>query len=158
MYNPSPKDVAFVDVPDRNFLRIDGAGSPNAPDYMTAIQTRFPVAYAIKFLVQKDKAVEYDVLPLEGLYWVDDMTKFSMEQKDQWQWKAMIMQPKYIIEADFKVELEHLENKKLPAFDKMRYECFREGKAAQIIVIEPFSFEGGYIQKIHASIKSSDNE
>jgi hypothetical protein len=34
LYNPSVKEVVVVDVPDMQFLMIDGAGNPNtSPDY-----------------------------------------------------------------------------------------------------------------------------
>jgi len=61
---------------------------------MAAIETLFPVAHALKFMVKKNKGIDYGVLPLEGLWWVDDMTQFSVDRKDEWKWTDMIMQPK----------------------------------------------------------------
>jgi len=121
---------------------------------MAAIETLFPLAYTLKFMVKKAKGIDYGVLPLEGLWWVDDMTPFSLDRKDEWKWKAMIMQPKYVTEADVKIAVEQVKKKKnLPALGKVRFECFHEGKAAQIMHIGPYSAEAPKIQKIHAAIK-----
>lgn len=157
-YNPSAKEVSIVDVPDMNFLVIDGEGSPSSSKYMEAIQTLFPLAYALKFIIKKGRGIDYGVMPLEGLWWMDDMTQFSTDHKGEWKWTAMIIQPKYVTEADYKAAIEQVGKKKLPALDKVRFECFHEGKAAQIMHIGPFSAEGPNVQKIHAAIKASGHQ
>jgi hypothetical protein len=158
LYNPSAKEVTIVEVPDMNFLMINGEGAPASQQYIEAVQTLFPLAYALKFMVKKGRGVDYAVMPLEGLWWMDDMAQFSVERKDEWKWTAMIMQPKYVTEADFKAAVEQVRKKKLPALDKVRFECFHEGKAAQIMHIGPFSAEAANIQRIHAAIKTSGHE
>jgi hypothetical protein len=159
LYNPSAKEVSIVDVPDMTFLLIDGEGSPSSPQYVESIQTLYPVAYTLKFMVKKEKSVDYGVLPLEGLWWMNDMTQFSTERKDEWKWTSMIMQPKCVTEADFKAAVEQVRKKKaLSALDKVRFECFHEGKAAQIMHIGPYSAEAANIQKIHAAIKVSGHQ
>jgi hypothetical protein len=93
------------------------------------------------------------------LWWMDDMTQFSAERKDEWKWTAMIMQPKYVTEADVKEAIEQVRKKKNPpALPKLRFECFHEGKAAQIMYFGPYAGEGAIIQKIHQQIKSSGHE
>ena len=109
-------------------------------------------------MVKKGKGVDYGVMPLEGLWWMDDMTQFSTDRKDEWKWTAMIMQPKYVTEADFKAALEQVKKKNLPAISKLRFECFHEGKAAQIMHIGPFSTEAENMQKIHTAIKASGHQ
>jgi hypothetical protein len=158
LYNPSAKEVSIVDVPDMNFLVIDGEGSPASQAYMDAVQTLFPLAYALKFIVKKAKGIDYGVLPLEGLWWMDDMTQFSVNRKDEWRWTAMIMQPKYVTQTDFETALVQVKKKNLPAIGKVRFECVHEGKAAQIMHIGPFAAEAANIQKIHAAIKNSGHE
>jgi hypothetical protein len=96
LYNPSSKDVSVVDVPATGFLMIDGEGAPASPQYIQAVEALFTVSYAVKFMVKKQKGVDYAVMPLEGLWWMDDMTQFSVERKDEWKWTSMIMQPKYV--------------------------------------------------------------
>ncbi len=74
LYQPSAKDVAVVDVPAMNLLMIDGAGDPNhSKAYAEGIEALFAVSYTIKFMVKRGPlAVDYGVMPLEGLWWADD--------------------------------------------------------------------------------------
>jgi hypothetical protein len=153
LYNPSSKIVVVVDVPAMNFLMIDGEGDPISLQYAAAIEALFGVSYALKFIIKKGKGVDYSVMPLESLWWVDDMTKFSADRKDEWKWTAMIMQPKYITADDVNLVVEQLKKKKkLPALPKVRFESFKEGPTAQIMYVGPFSAEGPTIAKIHAYI------
>ena len=139
-----------------NFLLVNGEGAPTSPQYSEAIEALFSVSYTLKFMVKKSKGIDYAVMPLEGLWWVDDMTKFSADRKDEWKWTAMIMQPKYVTADDVKVAVEQVKKKKNPAaLPKVRFESFKEGPAAQIMYIGPFSAEGPTIAKIHAYIQNS---
>jgi hypothetical protein len=107
-------------------------------------------------MVKKEKGVDYAVMPLEGLWWVDDMAKFSANRKDEWKWTAMIMQPKYVSSDDFALAVEQTKKKKNPAaLPKVRFESFKEGPAAQIMYVGSFSAEGPTITKIHAFIQNS---
>jgi hypothetical protein len=66
-YNPTVKDVTLVDVPEMNFMMIDGKGAPESPQFSLSIQALYPVAYTIKF-VKKADGRDYGVMPLEGLF------------------------------------------------------------------------------------------
>lgn len=155
LYNPSSKQVTAVEVPAMNFLMIDGEGDPASPQYRASIEALFGVSYALKFLVKKGKGVDYAVMPLEGLWWVDDMAKYSVERKDEWKWTSMVMQPKYVSADDVDLAIEHVKKKKnLVALPKLRFESFHEGTAAQIMHVGPYSAEGPNVAKIHAFILS----
>ncbi len=160
LYNPSAKKVEIVDVPMMKFLLIDGAGDPNtAQEYKDAVEALFAVSYALKFMVKKEKGVDYGVLPLEGLWWTDDMAQFSMENKDAWKWTSMIMQPEYVTEDLVSKALEQVEKKKNPpALPKIRFESFHEGLSAQIMHIGPYSAEGPTIDRLHSFIKENGYE
>lgn len=156
LYNPSPKEVVEVDIPKLNFLMIDGQGDPNTSEsYQNAIEALFSVSYTLKFMIKKgEDAVDYTVMPLEGLWWADDMSQFTPENKDVWLWTAMIMQPEYVTKQLFEeAKAQAAKKKDLPALPLMRFEAFEEGQAAQIMHIGPYSEEGPTIDKIHNSIK-----
>jgi len=156
LYSPSVKEISVADVPAMNFLLVHGEGAPASPQYVEAVESLFSVAYTLKFMVKKTRGVDYGVMPLEGLWWMDDMTKFSVDRKDEWEWTAMIMQPKYVTAEDFKTAVEQVRKKKNPsALLKVRFESFKEGTAAQIMYIGSFSDEGPTIQKIHVYIQNS---
>ncbi len=158
LYSSSAREVAIVDVPKMSFLSIDGAGDPNtSQEYQEAVETLFSVSYAIKFIVKKSsEAIDYAVMPLEGLWWVDDMSKFSIKNKNAWQWTAMIMQPDFVSEELVKKATDQAgKKKKLPALAKLRFQSFHEGLSAQIMHIGPYAEEPPTIEKLHGFIESN---
>ena len=50
---------------------------------------------------------------------------------------------------------EVMKKKELAALSQVRFECYQEGKAAQIMHIGPFSEEGPTIAKVHEFIEQS---
>lgn len=158
LYQPSSKEVQIVDVPPMNFIMIDGEGDPNtAKDYQDALESLFAVSYAIKFMIKRGSTqIDYGVLPLEGLWWSDNMSDFTSGNKDKWKWTSMIMQPEYVTVEIFKEAIEQVRKKKNPvAIQKLRFEKYDEGKAAQIMHIGQFSEEGPTIEKIHNFIRDN---
>jgi len=161
LYRPSAKKVEFVDVPKMNFLMIDGEGDPNTSQtFQDAIDVLYPLSYALKFMVKKgDIEVDYGVLPLEGLWWTDDMSSFSVENKSDWKWTLMIMQPELITKNMVKEAIETVKIKKNPvSLPLVRFESFDEGNASQIMHIGPFSEEGPTVEKVHNFIEEQGHK
>lgn len=156
-YRPSPNQVAVVDVPAMNFLMVDGKGAPLGPEFQQAVETLYPVAYTLKFMIKKGSVgVDYSVLPLEGLWWADDMEDFVKRIKDRWKWTLMIMQPDLISADAVKEAVSQVKAKKNPpALEKLRFERFDEGKAAQIMHIGSFDNEGPTVEKVHRCIEDA---
>jgi len=151
-YQPNKNEVVNIEVPEMQFLMIDGIGSPgDSQEYMDALAVLYPVAFKTKFL-SKSKGKDYVVPPLEGLWWADNMADFTEGKRNKWKWTMMIMQPDWItqdmineaivITKEKKPELSNL----LP---KLRLEKYKEGKVAQIMHIGPYSEEGATVQKVH---------
>jgi hypothetical protein len=155
LYNPSVKEINFVGVPAMNFVMIDGSGDPNtSQEYRDAIEALYSISYTLKFTIRKAQGIDYGVMPLEGLWWTDDMSLFSPANKDIWKWTAMIMQLEHVTRDLFQTALEQVAKKKdLPALSKARFQSFQEGRSAQIMFIGPYSAEGPTIEKIHEFIK-----
>ena len=157
LYKPSAKEVEIVKVPQMNFLMIDGDGGPNHPTFQNAIEVLFPLSYTLKFMIKKsDIGIDYGVLPLEGLWWADDMSSFIKDKKDDWKWTLMIMQPELITNEMVVEAVNQVRVKKNPtSLPLVRFESINEGKVAQIMHIGPFSEEGPTVQKLHSFIKDS---
>lgn len=158
LYRPSTKKVEIVEVPQMSFLMVDGEGDPNtAQSFSDAIEALYPVSYTLKFMIKKGEiGIDYGVLPLEALWWSDDMSSFITGNKDAWKWTLMIMQPDFITQIMVKEAMEEVKKKKNPAsLPLVRFETFKEGKAAQIMHIGPFSEEGPTIEKVHAFIEGN---
>lgn len=156
LYNAKASRVVTVDVPELNFLQIDGEGDPNSSTaYKNAVEALFSLSYALKFAIKKGPlAIDYGVMPLEGLWWADDMEQFEQTPKSEWKWTAMIMQPEMVTETLVQEVSEVVRKKKdLPALEQLRFEAYKEGRAAQILHVGPFSEEGPTIQKAHEYIR-----
>ena len=160
LYRSSAKKVEVVEVPKMNFLMIDGDGGPNHPTFQNAIEVLFPLSYTLKFMIKKsDIGIDYGVLPLEGLWWADDMSSFIKDKKDDWKWTLMIMQPELVKKGMVVKAIEEVRKKKNPvALPLVRFESFSEGKVAQIMHIGPFSEEGPTVEKLHALIGDSGSQ
>lgn len=156
LYQPSAKEAVQVDVPAMNYLMIDGMGDPNTSQaYSNAVEALFTLSYTLKFMVKKSAlAIDYGVMPLEGLWWADDMSVFLGQDKSDWKWTMMIMQPDFITQEMVNDAIADVKKKKKnPAsLSSVRFEAFTEGKCAQILHIGPFSEEGPTIEKLHAYI------
>lgn len=157
LYQPSAKEVVQVDVPTTNFLMVDGEGDPNASQaYSDAIEVLYAVSYAIKFMIKKGTLpIDYGVMPLEGLWWADDMSSFTTADKSSWKWTMMIAQPTFVTRENIELAIAEVKKKKNPAaISKIRLESFSEGKCAQIMHIGPFTEEGPTVDKVHQFIDS----
>ncbi len=140
---------------------IDGQGDPNTSQtFQDAVAALYPLAYTLKFMIKKGEiGVDYGVLPLEGLWWSDDMTSFSVEKKEDWQWTLMIMQPEYITEEMVATAKEEVGRKKNPpALPLVRFASFQEGRAAQTLHVGPFTEEGPTVAKVHHFIEETGEQ
>lgn len=155
LYQPSAKEVVQVEVPTFQFLMVDGEGDPNtSQEYAQAVEALFSVSYTAKFMVKKGpQGIDYAVMPLEGLWWADDMSVFIANDKSRWKWTMMIMQPHFVATEVIQAAISEVKRKKaLPAVGKLRLEAFSEGNCAQVLHIGPFSEEGPTIERLHSFI------
>jgi hypothetical protein len=143
LYNPPADDACIVTVPPLMFLMIDGHGDPNTEqEFVDAVAALYAVAYAAKSILKKgDVALDYSVMPLEGLWWADDMDHFLTGDKGNWHWTLMIMQPEAVTPAIFAAARERAMMKKLPAIADVRLERVYEGLCAQIMHRGPYAIE-----------------
>ncbi|WP_076005083.1 GyrI-like domain-containing protein [Dehalogenimonas formicexedens] len=156
LYNPPVGKAVFVEVPEFSYLMVDGRGLPDGPDAIAAIEALYSVAYALKFSVKKEQAIDFSVMPLEGLWWSNNMDDFVHTNKAGWLWTYMIMQPEFITHALVEKVIDEVRKKKNPpALGKVRFASLAEGMSAQIMHIGPYSEEGPNIEKIHRLIKES---
>lgn len=152
LYQPSAKEVARVEVPTFRFLMIDGEGDPNtSKHYAGAVEALFSVSYTAKFMVKKGAAgIDYAVMPLEGLWWSDDMSAFITNDRSKWKWTMMIMQPDFVEAEVVHESIAAVKRKKaLSAVGELRLEDFTEGSCAQTLHVGPFSEEGPTIRRVH---------
>jgi hypothetical protein len=158
LYAPSAKDVSEVVVPAMAFLMVDGEGDPNtSKGYADAIEALYALAYTIKFSVKKGPlATDYPVMPLEGLWWAEDMSSFADGDRGAWKWTMMIMQPEIVTADMLAAAVTEVAGKKNPvALPLVRFERYDEGLSAQLMHIGPYSAEETNIRRVHDYIAAS---
>ncbi|MCX6143907.1 MAG: GyrI-like domain-containing protein [Ignavibacteriales bacterium] len=155
LYQPSASEVELVRVPKFNYLMIDGEGDPNnSQSFQEAVQALYTVAYTLKFMIKKEKSVDYPVMALDGLWWMDDMSQFSMENRGAWRWTLMILQPAVVTKSAFVKALKQAKEKKgFAALSKIRLEPYTEGLSVQIMHVGPYAEEAPTIQNLHAAAR-----
>jgi hypothetical protein len=155
-YGPKAGKIVEVELPAMNFLMVDGEGDPNTGDqFGPAVEALYALSYAVKFMIKKgEQQLDYGVMPLEGLWWADDMSKFSVDDKSSWKWTAMIMQPEPVTAGLVGEATAQVRKKKNPAaLNLVRYMPFTEGRAVQTLHIGPFENEGPTIEAVHRHIQ-----
>lgn len=154
LYAPRKGTMTIVEVPEMKMLCIDGEGNPNtAESFSQAAEALYSMSYTLKFQM-KAEGFDYVVMPLEGLWFADDMAAFSEEKKEDWKWTLMVRQPDHVSEEQIEAIREIVRKKKNPlALDQVRFESFDEGKSAQVLYFGSYSDETQTIRDLHAFIE-----
>ncbi|MGV8849197.1 MAG: GyrI-like domain-containing protein [Propionibacteriaceae bacterium] len=141
----------ILEVPDLTYLMIDGAGAPSSPAFADAIDTLYPVAYALKFASKRTLGRDYVVPPLEGLWWADDMDSFtSARDKSRWSWTLMILVPEWVTQDMYEGAVAQVATKKPPArLGDVRFEQLSEGRCVQTLHLGSFDAEASVLATMH---------
>ncbi|NLN16796.1 MAG: hypothetical protein GX182_05695 [Firmicutes bacterium] len=147
----APKTPVEVDVPEMSFLMVDGKGDPNSSEeFQTAIKALYGLSYTLRAMVKG--TLDYVVMPLEGLWWAEDMAAFTEGKRTDWRWTLMIMQPEVITQEMVEEAMAKVAKKGTLVPASTRLERFHEGLAAQVMHIGPYSAEGPAIAALHEFI------
>ncbi|MDP1731504.1 MAG: GyrI-like domain-containing protein [Devosia sp.] len=150
LYTPSTEDFTLVDVPTMRFVKVDGQGDPNkAEGYQQGLNWIYSVSYALKFASKAELGKDYAVMPLETLWWADDMADFTARKKDDWRWTQMVMTPAFVSEKMYEAAVEKTRKKLGDPPASLRFEPYREGLAAQILHIGSYDDEAPTIKRLH---------
>lgn len=150
LYLPAAGDFSLVDVPEMQFLRVDGMGDPNrSQTYAEAVSWLYATAYPIKFISKNELAKDYTVPPLEGLWWAEDLSVFAGGDREMWQWTMMLMQPDWITSDMFRAGLATATRKMGEAPESLRFESFHEGLSVQILHVGSYADEAPTIARLH---------
>ena len=142
----------IVDVQPLRYLMADGHGDPNTSElYGDVVSAIFGVAYKLKFFSKVELDRDYVVMPLEGLWWADDMATFTTQRdKSRWSWTMMSLVPDWI-------EPEHVDRAREvarqkggpPAIDALRFEELAEGRCVQTLHIGSYDDEAPVLDEMH---------
>jgi hypothetical protein len=153
LYLPSAKECVLVQVPEMQFVMVDGRIEPglmpgDSPAFAAAIGALYGVSYTLKFMSKKsvDSPIDYTMMAMEGL-WTTPTGGADYASSGDWQWTLMMMQPNHITLGMFREAVENLRAKRAKQgtaaepLDLLRLERFEEGLCVQVMHIGPYADE-----------------
>jgi hypothetical protein len=154
-YTAKAGKIDLIDVPSIRYLAVDAEGDPNTSDsFHQAIGSLYPLAYTLKFASKLDLDLDYAVMPLEALWWADDMDSFAVSQdKGAWHSTVLMMIPEWITPERVDSAKEKVASKvSAEQIERIRVLDLVEGKSAQTLYIGSYDAEGPTIEAMHAFI------
>jgi len=142
----------ILDVPDQQYLMVDGHGDPNtSPAFTGAVEALYPIAYTLKFASKRDLGRDYVVPPLEGLWWAQDMASFTAARdKARWDWTLMLLVPEWIGPELVTAATEQVRAKSSPErLGDVRLESLSEGRCVQTLHVGSFDDEAPVLARLH---------
>jgi len=153
-YTASAAKPSILTVPPLGALMIDGQGDPSGKPYEETIGKLYGVAFTLKFMFKKDRAIDYPVMALEGLWWADDIGDFRAGRRENWKWTMFTVLPDVVTKKDVAQAIELVREKaKFPSLPEFRLERFAEGLSAQILHVGPYSAEKPTIERLHRFVE-----
>lgn len=153
-YRAKHNEFRVFEMPKVKYLMVDGHGDPNtSQEFKDAISALYPIAYKIKFASKIDLGKDFVVMPLEGLWWAEDMTTFTTARdKSKWDFTLMIMQPDWVTEEMFEAAVAKVSKKDpIQYLEKVRFESLDEGTCVQTLHIGSFDDETAILDEMHHS-------
>jgi hypothetical protein len=145
LYMPSCDQFTLVDVPEINYIAIDGEGNPESDAFQGAMKWVYSCVHIIKPLAKEKMGKKFVEPPLECLFWADNEKDFIAGNKDKWKWRVMVVViPEWVSQQAFQDAVKKAEKKLGSAPKTMRYQEIHEGKSVQIMHVGDY----GKIQSV----------
>jgi hypothetical protein len=146
----------LVEVPALQYLMVDGHGEPGGSRaFRDAVDALLTVAGGLKSRIRKLDAIDYEVMPLEGLWWIPNARVWDFGDKSDWDWTLMVMQPELVSARLVTEVVEDVRSrrKRIPALDALRFDVFQEGRAAQVLHRGSWSKERVALERLYGFIR-----
>lgn len=151
-YTASCGRFSIVKVAALKYLLVDGHGDPNTSQaYADALTSLYPLAYKLKFLSKAGLGHDYVVMPLEALWWSEDMASFTSERdKSRWDWTLTDMVPERITQEHLDTAWEAVARKGgAPALQEVRLERYEEGLSVQTLHMGSYDDDAPVLDAMH---------
>lgn len=151
-----PKKPGIIDIPEINYIAIQGKGDPNEPDgeYKNAMGLLYGIAFTLKMSYKGEHKIDgyfpYVVPPLEGLWYQDGSDDdIDYSRKQDLRWVSMIRLPEFVTRDEFDWAVREATERKKTDFSKVEFFVYREGLCAQCMHVGSYDAEPATLQKIH---------
>ena len=156
LYRATTRRIDEVDVPAMKFLMVDGScqGS-NYDEFRSGIEGLFALSQAMKTAIARTHiGFEYAVMPLECLWWVRGTGEYTPDNREEWKWILMMVQPNYVTSALAREVLGAMDRStSLPGISKVRYGVFTEGLSVQTLHNGPRAEKWTTMNRLRAFIE-----
>lgn len=142
-----PKKPTLVDIPEMNFIAVNGTGDPNDPngEYKAALGLLYAIAFTIKMSYKGTHQIEgyfsYVVPPLEGLWQQNGSTAIDYTKKENFIWTSMIRLPEFVTKEEFDWAVCEATQKKKTDFSKVYFFTYQEGLCVQCMHVGSYDTE-----------------
>lgn len=172
-YDASSKRIDVVDVPEFNFIMIDGTGNPHVEEFKLKSEALYILSKAIKDYLRETHDLLYLISPLEGLWDTYDNSQFDVTRKQMIDFTLMIAQPKILDETTFENIKEKIAEKKdNPYIVDVYLKKMTEGRCVQMLhkgaynteinttkqIMEYITIQGMKLSGLHHEIYLNDPE
>lgn len=134
------------------YLTISGKGSPGGENFVERSQALTLVAQGVR-LVRKATGQDFEIYDIEALLWGKRRgSDFSIEPRDQWNWKLLVRMPRFVRETDrVGVVLVLIEKGKDAALlNDVKLEDIKEGLCVQMLHKGPYEKAGETLAQMRA--------
>jgi hypothetical protein len=149
LYLPSADEFVLVDVPDLQFVMIDGEGNPSGEAFAQASRWLFSAIYPIKRVAKERMGKRFVEPPLEALWWADDINDFISGNRDRLKWRLMIVTADWVDKDMFDQAVGKASERLGESPSSLRLERFTEGMSVQIMHVGPNSEEVATLIRLH---------
>jgi len=153
LYAPSARYISTVDVPELNFLMIDGVIEAEqtlktSETFQEALNVLSGISFTLKFMskLNRKNPIDYNIMPMEALWEIYDES--DLINRSGWKWTLMTMKPEHITDEMVNSAVESLRKKQgeVPTLGLVRSANFNEGLSIQIMHVgsqelAPMTFE-----------------
>jgi hypothetical protein len=137
----------FVDVPEMQFVMVDGRGSAEDEAYRHAVRWLFASIYPIKRIARERMGKDFVEPPLEGLWWADDPNDLVAVNKRKLDWRAMIVTADWVTPDMFERAVARAGERLGETPDGLRLERFGEGRSVQIMHVGDYRAEAAAVAR-----------
>lgn len=161
LYKASARRIDEVDVPAMKFLMVDGScEGNNFQDFRNGIEGLFALSEGMKAAIARTRiGFQYAIMPLECLWWVRGSGDYTPDNREEWKWILMMVQPNYVTSALAREVVAAMNREKLlGGISKVRFGVYTEGPAVQTLHKGPRSEKWATMNRLRAFIEKKGLE
>ncbi|MEM0449281.1 MAG: GyrI-like domain-containing protein [Methanomassiliicoccales archaeon] len=153
----TPSDVVVeVKVPPLQYLTVQGQGDfLGSGVFRVSAEALLALSRIIRAKVRElDPSKDFRVGPLQAFLWNKKRDSIWPHARDDWAWKAMVMQPSFVDQACLEDAIAQVRKKiSNPLVEEAVLETIEEGRSVQILYKGPYEKRKEKIEMLCKCIK-----